>query len=162
MSIANKAIDKQFQGQLVRRYTPRGSWGTEASSFTPQRSSSKKSTNEPVSIKFLTDGICARITSFYQLAVKQNIGDCDAIYKSIEAIPLHLAANIENAEHNHSKCPIGNTSWYRYNRAIAEGVEPPSHPNYLSQECVELVSRVFDKYNYNKIFLLSKLKAKNE
>ncbi|WP_411023724.1 hypothetical protein, partial [Salmonella sp. s51228] len=47
-----KQITKDFQETLARRKTPRGEWGTEATSSSSAR-------RESVPIKFLTDEICA-------------------------------------------------------------------------------------------------------
>ena len=74
------------------------------------------------------------------------------------AIPKLLVANDEHADVNHQFCTKGIHSWCTiYQRAIAEGITPPKHPNYLFPEEIELVEHVFTKYNYNKDFFISQI-----
>ena len=103
--------------------------------------------------------MCSRITSFYQLAVKQHLGNPGEILEAIRAIPLHLGANRANASVNHRYCARGVESWCRYQRAIAGEEEPPRHPNFLSVEAVGLVTRVFSKYNYDKEYFIQQIAA---
>ena len=65
-------------------------------------------------IKFLSDEACSRITSFYQLAVKQHPGNPGDILEAVKAIPLHLGANEETASVNHRFCTKWVDSWCRY------------------------------------------------
>ena len=90
-----------------------------------------------------------KITYFFKLAVKQNVGKPKDILQSIRAIPLHLGANDQNAEVMHRLCPKGQQSWCRYNRAIANGIAPNSHPNFLSATSVELVQDIFKRFRYD-------------
>ena len=101
--------------------------------------------------------MCSCITSFYQLAVKQHLGNPGAKLEAIKAIPLHLGANRDNASVNHCLCPRGVDSWCRYQRAIAEGNTPPRHPIILGTGALEIVTRVFSKYNYDKDYFISQI-----
>ena len=92
-----KQLDAKFKGQLVRKTKPRGDWGEES-----------------VEVKFLSDEMCSRITSFYQLAVKHHLGNSAQILEAVKAIPLHLGANDENASENHRFWSKGPDSWCRY------------------------------------------------
>ena len=161
-----KTVDKdlgfRYRGKLQRRTLPRGDWGTIPEVPTPTSSASKrgrkaKVVEESIEVKFLSDEMCSRITSFYQLAVKQHLGNPGAILEAIKAIPLHLGANRDNASVNHSLCPRGVDSWCRYQRAIAEGNTPPRHPNFLGTGALEIVTRVFSKYNYDKDYFISQI-----
>lgn len=53
--------------------------------------------------------MCSHITSFYQLAVKQHLGNLGEIIAAIRAIPLHLGANRDNASVNHKYCAKGSS-----------------------------------------------------
>ena len=141
--ISKTILQKEYKGKLVRKNIERGDWSH----------SSKKA----VGIKFLTDAFCGRIASMYQLAVKHNVGCVDLILQSICAIPYHYSATDETAANDHAKCPQGAKSWCKYQAAIARGVNPPNHPNYLGPEAVELVLEVFDKFNYNKPFFIEQI-----
>ena len=135
-----RQLDTQFKGKLVRKTKPRGDWGEES-----------------VEVKFLSDEMCSRITSFYQLAVKQHLGNSAEILEAVKAIPLHLGANDENASENHSFCPKGPDSWCRYERALSSGDIPPRHPNYLGHNAVGLITKVFSKYNYDKEYFINQI-----
>ena len=100
-------------------------------------------------IQFLTNEICALITSFYPLAVRQSLGNSILSLESIKVIPFHLGANDKNAEINHQNCPKGKDSLCRYQNAISHDQIPPKHPKCLSPEAVTLVQIVFTKYRYN-------------
>ena len=63
-------------------------------------------TSQSEEVKHLSVGMCAMITSYYRLAVQKNKGDVDAIVQAVNAIPLHLGANYENAKENHRLTPI--------------------------------------------------------
>ena len=93
----------------------------------------------------------------YQLAVKHHLGCTDQILQSILAIPYHYSATDENAAIAHGKCPLGAKSWCKYQAAVAQGVEPPKHPNFLGPEAVKLVKEVFDRYNYDKPFFIEQI-----
>ena len=152
-----KKVSSKYAGKLVRTNIQRGEWKDLVptrllqSPVRPSKGASAKSRKNkaPIELKYLSDEMCSRITSFYQLTVKQNAGDIAAILKSIDAIPLHLGANEANAEQNHALCPLGENSWCRYQRARAIGELPPRHPNYLSEQAVELVREIFTKFHYN-------------
>ena len=135
-----KKIDAKFKGQLQRKTKPRGDWGEES-----------------VELKFLSDEMCSRVTSFYQLAVKQHLGNSAEIFEAVKSISLHLGANDENASENHKFCPKGPGSWCRYQRALSSGDIPPRHPNYLGLNVVELITKVFSKYNYDKEYFINQI-----
>ena len=100
-SSVKKQVDAKFKGQLQRKTKPRGAWGEES-----------------VDVKFLSDEMCSRVTSFYQLAVKHHLGNSEEILEAVKAIPLHLAANDEDASENHRFHPKRPDSWCRCQRAL--------------------------------------------
>ena len=157
---AKRHVDIQFKGQLVRKNVSRGPWGESPEEPIYIDSTSKKVPqvkSHSTDIRFLTDEMCSRITSFYQLAVRQSLGNPDLILQSIQAIPLHLGANEFNSETNHKFCPKGVGSWCLYRNSIAHGQTPPRHPKCLSPDSVELVQAVFSKYRYDTEFFVNKI-----
>ena len=147
-----KVLDPKFRGKLVKKTHPRGDCVENPEITASTASASKRGrkamvVGESRVIKLLNDEACSRITSFYQLAVKQHLDSPGDILEAIKAIPLHLGANQENTSVNHRFCTKGVDSWCRYQRAIAEGKVPPRHPSFLRLEAVGLVTRVFSKYN---------------
>ena len=77
--------------------------------------------------------------------------------ESFDSIGGPDSATDETAAVAHNKCPIGADSWCRYQAAIAQGLRPPKHPNYLGPEAVQLVKDVFDRYNYDKQFFVEQI-----
>ena len=72
------------------------------------------------------------------------------IVDAINAIPLHLGANDENASENHRLCPYVENSWCRYQLAKWQHIPTPHHPNYLSEHSVNYIQDIFANYGYNK------------
>lgn len=55
--------------------------------------------------------------------------------RAVEATLLHMTST--DSAPNHSKCPDGAESWCKYNRALANGEDPPAHKNPLP-DCVRV------------------------
>ena len=128
-----KKIDTAFRGKLRKDSRQRSEWGSDTSH----------------EIRTVSDAMAAQIASYYRVAIKRNVGDTGAILASIKAIPLHLGANDSNADEYHRFCPKNADTWCRYQAAILSGREPPSHPNYLSSEAVQLVQSLFTDFRYD-------------
>ena len=108
------------------------------------------------SILTISDAIAAQIASYFKLAVKKNQGNVLAIIDAVNAIPLHLSANDDNADEHHRPCPKGANTWCRYQLAISRGIPVPRHPNYLSQDAAKLVAKVFKDFGYNSANFIEK------
>ena len=76
--------------------------------------------------------MCGQVASYYRLAVTRNRGNVPAIIEAINAIPLHLSANDDNAEENHNIYPMFADTWCRYN-AAKYTKEPIPNPSELSE-----------------------------
>ena len=83
------------------------------------------------------------------MAVIQYKGDVSSIVDAINAIPLHLGANDNNARKNHKLCPFAENSWCEYQLAIWHQEPVPHHPNYLSEQAVTYIQGLFTNYKYN-------------
>ena len=83
------------------------------------------------------------------MAVIQYKGDVSSIVDAINAIPLHLGANDNNARKNHKLCPFAENSWCKYQLAIWHQEPVPHHPNYLSEQAVTYNQGLFTNYKYN-------------
>ena len=101
--------------------------------------------------------MCARIASMDQLAVKHHKGCVDQFLNSIRAIPYHYSTTDQSGAIDHNRCPLGADSWYKCLAAVAKGVNPPKHPNYLVPEAVKLVLEVFYHYNYDNPFFIDQI-----
>ena len=128
---ANKTIGKKYVGTLKADSMVRECWKGE-------------STKKSVAMHHLSVAMCAQIASYYRLVVQRNTNDIPSIIRAINAIPLHLAANDENAATNHRYCPHSQDSWCHHQAAIFNNHTPPHHPNYLCQTAVELIFSTFD------------------
>ena len=128
-----KRIDTTYRGKLRKDSRQRNDWGSDTSH----------------SIRTVSDAMAAQIASYYRMAIKRNVGDTRAILESIKAIPLHLGANDSNADEFHRFCPKDSDSWCRYQAAITSGLDPPTHPNFLSGEAVDLVQSLFSDFGYD-------------
>ena len=81
---ANKTIGKKYVGTLKADSKTRVDCKGE-------------STKKSVPIHHLSVAICARIASYNRLGVQRNTNDTPSIIRAINAIPLHLGPNDENA-----------------------------------------------------------------
>ena len=141
---ANKTIGKKYVGTLKTDSKTREGWKGEP-------------TKKSVAIHHLSVAMCGQIASYYRLAVQRNTGDVSSIIRAINAIPLHLGANDENAAANHRYCPYCQDSWCHYQAAIFNKRTPPHHPNYLSQTAINLIFSTFDEFKYNKEEFIEKI-----
>ena len=136
MQLETAAVTKKlgsYKGKLKKDSRVRKDWGT----------------SESKAIQTVSEAMAAQIASYYRLAIKRHEGDLDAILNSIDAIPLHLGANNDNANEYHRFCPISADSWCQYQAAIFKGEEPPNHPSYLGTDAVQLIQSVFEDFGYN-------------
>ena len=138
---AKKKIDKKYVGTLTVQSNTRAEWG-----YSTQKE-----------IKLLSISMCGMIASYYRLAVQRNIGNIDEIIQAINAIPLHLGANDENAKSNHRYCPKVQDSWCQYQAAIFDKRIAPHHPNFLSETAVQLIFDTFDEFKYNHPDFIAKI-----
>ena len=81
--------------------------------------------------------------------MKINQGNVRAIIDAVNAIPLHLSANDDNADEHHRLCPKSQNSWCRYQSALSKGIPAPRHPNYLSPDEAKVIEKVFKDFGYN-------------
>ena len=133
-----------FRRKLRKDSTKRAEWGSIQSRV----------------ILTISDAIAAQIASYFKLAVKRNKCDIPAIIDAINAIPLHLSANDQNADSNHRFCPKDSNTWCRYQSAISNRTPIPRHPNYLSPEAAKLISRVFSNFGYNTAKFIEKVQER--
>ena len=129
----SKKVDPLFKGMIQRSSKARDSWDS----------------NPAQEIRHLSLALCGQIASYYRLAVQRNAGDLPSIQAAIKAIPLHLSATNENAEMNHRFCPYSSDSWCRYQHAIFNSDNLPSHPNYLGADATSLIQDLFQEFGYD-------------
>lgn len=73
----------------------------------------------------LTAVAISKLSGYYRSAVVRNQTNVEAMRKDILATLSHCSSTDD--KHDHSQCPIGDTSWCFYNKAIPLKRVPPSH-----------------------------------
>ena len=67
--------------------------------------------------------------------------DVDGMFRAIWAVFHHSISDDE--QHDHQFCPTGSDSWCKYNRALADNVEPPKHTPKLPKDLGPFIKPVF-------------------
>ena len=80
---------------------------------------------------------------FYGSAIRENIGDVDAMEKAIWTIFHHSASTDEDPQHQF--CPVGEESWCKYQLAIALSQDIPPANNRIPPDLVQLIGPVFEE-----------------
>ena len=119
----------------------------------------KSSSGPSIEIKHLSEAMCGQIASYYRLAIQRNKGDIDAIIKAVKAIPYHLGANNTNAEEYHPFCPFEQHSWCQYRSAKYNNKPLPHHPNYLSDDAVNIILDLYDEFKLTTPSFIEKIKT---
>ena len=79
---------------------------------------------------------------YYAGAIRDNIGDVDAMEKAIWAVLDHSPSTDEDPQHQF--CPVGEESWCKYQRAIALSQDiPPA--NRIPPDLVQFIRPVFEE-----------------
>ena len=142
---ASKLLAPRYAGTLKKVSKSRESW--------------KSKSRTSVEIKHLSEAMCGQIASYYRLAIQRNKGDINAIIKAIKAIPYHLGANDTNAEEYHRFCPFEQNSWCQYQSAKYDKKPLPHHPNYLSEEAVNIILDLYDEFKLTTTSFIEKIKT---
>ena len=142
---ASKILAPEYAGTLKKVSKSRESW--------------KSSSSPSIEIKHLSEAMCGQIASYYRLAIQRNRGDIDAIIKAVKAIPYHLGANNTNAEEYHRFCPFEQHSWCQYQSAKYNNKPLPHHPNYLSEEAVNIILDLYDEFKLTTPSFIEKIKT---
>lgn len=91
----------------------------------------------------LTEKLCDKLQQYYGHARRDNLGDLDSMVKAAKAI-LHHSWSTDD-EPDHSYCPVGATSWCKFQRANALGETPPAHHTTIPKAVGEVIKPVFDR-----------------
>ncbi|KAL8589053.1 hypothetical protein ACOMHN_055066 [Nucella lapillus] len=106
----------------------------------------------------LTAGACNILQSYYRNAIMQNLGDPAKMKEAILASFLHCISSDDNPQH--MNCPQGPQSWCFFNKAIANGQEPPPHKENvgtpLSGDVARAIRPIYDRMS--ELSLLDRIK----
>ena len=75
----------------------------------------------------LTEERIKKLTNYYGKAIKDNRNDLDKMEQAVLASFFHTLSSDDNP--HHLRCPKGPESWCFYQRDLAAGVPPRSHPH---------------------------------
>lgn len=88
----------------------------------------------------LTDSEIDNLQLYYGLAIRRNSEDVKAMAKDIWAIYFHKLSTDENQQHG--LCPPGETSWCKFNNAIAVGSKY-EHKHSLPSAVMQQIKPIF-------------------
>ena len=91
----------------------------------------------------LTEKLCDNLQRYYGQAIRDNLGDLDGMVKATKAV-LHHSWSTDD-EPDHGFCPVGATSWCKFQRANALGETPPAHHTTIPKAVGEVIKPVFDR-----------------
>ena len=95
----------------------------------------------------LTDNKCLQLQNYYRGAIISNLTKGqDAMRDSIWATFFHSISTDD--EPHHFRCPAGEDSWCFWQRALANGEEPPSHEDHVSSTflCHDVAKKLIPVY----------------
>ena len=78
---------------------------------------------------------------------------------AVKTIPYHLGANDTNADEYHRYCPNEHNSWCQYQNAKYDNQPLPHHPNYLSEEAVNIVLELYAEFKLTTPSFIEKIKT---
>ena len=88
----------------------------------------------------MTEKLGDNLQRYYGQAIQDNLGDLDGMVKATKAI-LHHSWSTDD-EPDHGFCPVGATSWCKFQCANALGETPPAHHTTIPKTVGE---SVFDR-----------------
>ena len=89
----------------------------------------------------LTESVINSLSVYFGGAIRNFPGDVDGMFRAIWAVFHHSISDDE--QHDHQFCPTGSGSWCKYNRALADNVEPSKHTPKLPKDLGPFIEPVF-------------------
>ena len=89
----------------------------------------------------LTESVINSLLVYFGGAIRNFPGDVDGMFRAIWAVFHHSISDDEH--HDHQFCPTGSDSWCKFNRALADNVEPPKHTPKLPKDLGPFIKPVF-------------------
>ena len=86
---------------------------------------------------------------YYVCAIRDNIGDVDAMEKAIWAVFHHFASTDEDRQHQF--CPVGEESWCKCQSAIAPPQDIPPANNRIPPDLVQFIRPVFEDLTHTEL-----------
>jgi hypothetical protein len=103
-----------------------------------------KGTNHPLSGKGkLSLPTQKKLSAYYACQMKDNAPDIVKMRQGVYASLFHSISTDEKPRHKH--CPQGDTSWCKYQRAIANKEDPPKHSPLFAPEIADHLLSVYER-----------------
>ena len=90
----------------------------------------------------LTDPEIDKLQSLYRKAIVDHPGDLTAMTTACWAVYHHYISTDEDPQHDF--CPDGESSWCKYQQALARGEDPPATNTLIPADYREDVGKVFE------------------
>ena len=104
---------------------------------------------------YLTESLINSLSVYFGGAICNFPGDVDGMFRAIWAVFHHSISADE--QHDHQFCPTGSDSWCKYNRALADNVEPPKHTPKLPKDLGPFIKPVFTALSKRDTFFQTHL-----
>ncbi|XP_076454221.1 uncharacterized protein LOC143289180 [Babylonia areolata] len=106
----------------------------------------------------LTIAACNILQSYYRNAIIQNLGNPGKMREAIWASYLHCCSTDDNPQHQN--CPRGPDTWCFFNKAVADGRQPPAHKDHvgtpLSEDVARAIKPIYERMS--NLALMEKIK----
>jgi len=97
----------------------------------------------------LTLNIIDKLQNYFGLAIRQNVGNREAMSKAIHASLFHVASSNKNNWHSH--CPDGETSWCTFQRDKANATNFYKPGAGLPLNIVTMLKPIYDYLSSSKL-----------
>ena len=90
----------------------------------------------------MTNSTIDKLQNYYGMAIRQNVGNLEAMTKAVLATLFHVASSGKN--NYHAQCPTGEFSWCRFNSDQANNTSTYKPGPGLPQE---IIAKLKPMYN---------------
>ena len=97
----------------------------------------------------LTDSTIDKLQNYYGIAIRANVGNLTWMKKAIHASLMHCASSESRPLHDH--CPIGSTSWCKYQRDKANRTSLYKHGPGLPLEVIAKLKPEYVRLSENSL-----------
>ena len=131
-------------GHIQKRLGEKTAWPEEEDLCRWQRSSAESEVGREGTV----DWFCVdSLTVYFGEAIRNFPGDVDGMFRVIWAVFHHSIS--DDDQHDHQFCPSG--SWCKFNRALADNVEPPKHTPKLPKDLGPFIKPVFTELSKREL-----------
>ena len=97
----------------------------------------------------LTYAIIDKLQNYYGIVVRANPDNLEGMQKAIRATLFHVASSKD--DNSHSQCPIGASSWCKFNRDIFTGETTHKHGSSLPVGTRKVLIPIYNELSSNEL-----------